>query len=286
MKNQTAVILVIGAWVAAIILLGGVWLIVSSTGTENAAESQAQISATVAATVTTQATSLPTETAMPTDTPMPTETATPAPTETAMPTKTPMPTSTRVPTATLMPTDTPMPTATLVPTATPDPIPDNFRLYEHFSGRFSLAYPLHWTIESEGPSYVILGGGPLALFTAGVFDAKCSIGHELSPEEAEQCFAIYVANETNTLDTFRLVSAEAVSHGDQGKHGYVVQTKVQDYVSEVWSDHVWVWLPIPANKMLGIVYSSMSGGKTGGIPQGELDILYQVVGSLRVDPTQ
>ncbi len=140
-----------GAWARAksAVLLGAIGLALVVAGCGDSGPTDAELQATVNASVATAVASalatptptvtpippttaptptntpFPTITATPTPTPEPTATPTPTPEPTATPTPVPTPTPTPEPTAT--PTPTPVPTATPtptpVPTATPTPVP-------------------------------------------------------------------------------------------------------------------------------------------------------------------
>ena len=112
-----------------IILLGGLAVACNS-------EPEADVAATVAASLSATQTAQPTETTVPTNTPVPTDTPTSLPTETAVPTDTPVP------------TDIPEPTAT----STPEPnIIETVQesgdvLYEMPAGGFSFILPSDWIV--------------------------------------------------------------------------------------------------------------------------------------------
>lgn len=215
--------------------------------TPDAVATQIAVEEAAHATMTARA---PTATYLPTDTPVPTATST----ATSLPTSTQTATNSPTP----YPTQTPTPTPT--PTIVPVMVPAGWKTYEHFSGKFTVAYAPGWEVENESPTAVSFAVPAFALFGAGLYKTECGISLDHDPQQAQQCLAVYVASVGSSLDTFNLVGTDL---WDDGVHrGYIVEAKEKDYAYDVWSYQVWIFIPMlnEPEKMMGGIYTSASLG--------------------------
>jgi hypothetical protein len=208
-----------------------------------------------------------------------------------VPTSTSTPLSTRTPkatdtatvaataTATKAPTFTSTPTLTPAPTTIPVIVPEYWKTYEHFSGRFTVAHPPVWTVNDESPSSVSFNVSPFALSNIGIFKPECELNFEHDPEQAQRCLAVYVADFGSSLDTFQLVSTDLWDDGVY--QGYVVEAREKDYVYDVWSYQVWVFIPPPneSTEMISVLYRRAG---TKNITNEEREELELVLRSFRL----
>jgi hypothetical protein len=108
---------------------------------------------------------------------------------------------------------------------------------------------------------------------------ECDINYDPDPQQALSCLAANTADLVSSLDTFQLIGTDL---WDDGVHqGYVVESRKKDYVYDVWSARISVFIPIEGDPatMISAQYGRVG---TKNLADQERNTLREVMRSFRL----